>query len=714
MPTIHKLHASVVNKIAAGEVIERPASVVKELMENALDAGARRIDVSVEQGGGELVRVVDDGCGIPPEELPLAVTCHATSKLETADDLFRVRTLGFRGEALASIAEVSRLWLRSRVANSPAGAELEVNAGTMSEVSPCGGPPGTTLEVRHLFFNTPVRRKFLRSTQTEMGHVTEAFTRLALAHPAVHFTLKHNGRPVHDLPPVGELRERVSAFFGAELAQALLWIESQDEGIRLAGYVAHPSQTRANPRMQYLFLNGRHIRDRSLQHALGEAYRGLILTNRYPISFLSFEMPPDQVDVNVHPTKLEVRFQDGARLYSQLLGTLRTRFLTTDLTHQLDARGSTSTLGSTFGGAAATTHTAHDPAHAQGMRQSLVDWAKGQLPADSPAATTRGTAHTPWPHEPASLEPALHGAAMLETGSSAAQTAVAEADLSDPPAWSAQILSRAPLPMFELDSPRTSPDGSRFPHDPRSSSPPARTAFAPNASTVGTGDARGSMVAAFAPTADNPRGFSPGAEPDRMRAYTERRAVPPPALQVHNRYLIAESDDGLLVIDQHALHERILYEQLRESILSNAVEIQRLLVPEPVNLTGAEAALVLNEREVLAELGVQIEPFGGSTVLVSSLPALLNTCRPAEVLAGLIDQLLDANRPPQRRDLVDHLLHSVACKAAVKAGDRLAAEEIEALMEQRHLVQDTHHCPHGRPTALVFTREELDKQFKRT
>ncbi len=332
MPTIEQLSASVVNKIAAGEVIERPASVLKELLENSVDAGATRIDVTVEQGGGELIRVADNGCGIAADQLPLAVASHATSKIRQAEDLFSVHTLGFRGEALASIAEVSRLVLRSRPGDAESGAELEIVGGQSRPIVPVGCPIGTTIEVRNLFFNTPVRHKFLRTTQTEMGHTTEALTRLALAHPHVHFTLSHNGRLMHDLAPVADVRERVAAFFGQEIADDLIEIASEADGVSLAGFVANPMHSRATGRMQYLFLNGRAIRDRSLQHALGEAYRGLLLTGRQPICFLRLDMPAEMVDVNVHPTKQEVRFQDGGRLYSQLLGTLRTKFLTSDLT----------------------------------------------------------------------------------------------------------------------------------------------------------------------------------------------------------------------------------------------------------------------------------------------------------------------------------------------------------------------------------------------
>ena len=276
MRQIKRLPPSVVNKIAAGEVIERPASVVKELMENAIDAGAHRIDVTLEQGGLGLVRVADDGAGIPPDELVLAITSHATSKLDTAEDLFRVRTLGFRGEALASIAAVSQLLLRSGTQEHDAGGQLEVLGGETREVIPCGGPRGTVVEVRNLFFNTPVRRKFLRTPQTELGHASEAFARIALAHPHVHCTFQHQDRCLYDLPPTDSWRERIATFFGDEVGENLLWVESSTDDLRLVGYAANPSQSRANNRLQYLFLNGRYIRDRSLQHAAGGGLSGTV------------------------------------------------------------------------------------------------------------------------------------------------------------------------------------------------------------------------------------------------------------------------------------------------------------------------------------------------------------------------------------------------------------------------------------------------------
>jgi len=630
MPPIRRLPQSLINKIAAGEVVERPASVVKELMENAVDAGATRIDVAVAGGGTEMVRVVDNGCGIPADELPLAVASHATNKLAEADDLFRVSTLGFRGEALASIAEVSRLTLRSRTAESQSGAQLEVVGGQAGEVVPCGCPVGTTVEVQNLFFNTPVRRKFLRSTQTEFGHVGEAFTRIALAAPQVHVTLRHNDREVFELAACDGPLERIARFFGRELAEGLIWVESAEGPVRLSGYVAHPAHSRSHNRMQYFFLNGRCIRDRALQHALGEAYRGLLMTGRYPIALLTLEMPPELVDVNVHPTKLEVRFQDSGRLYSQLLATLRGKFLTTDLTVHVRPAAE----GDPSGG--------HDQTRAAQLRQELVDWAKGKVAS--------------WGGPGGGAAESAAGAAF-GAGSPFDEEGFGE--------------GRRPLELTQLDRAWRAPEGALAERpDQSSAGPPA-------------------VVSATS---------------------VDRSAR---ALQVHNRYLVTETAEGVTIIDQHALHERILYEQLRARVASGAVEAQSLLVPEPVDLSPSEAATVLEHRELLGQLGMKIEPFGGDTVLVAGYPAMLANISPVELLHEVLERLLSGGRAPDRGDLLDELLHAIACKAAIKAGDRLTPEEIAALLEQRHLVDDPHHCPHGRPAALVFTREELDRRFKR-
>ncbi|MEQ8208523.1 MAG: DNA mismatch repair endonuclease MutL [Lacipirellulaceae bacterium] len=618
MKEIRQLSTSVINKIAAGEVIERPASVVKELVENSLDAGATRIDVTVEKGGSELIRVTDNGHGVPVNQIPLAVASHATSKIRDADDLFRVGTLGFRGEALASIAEVSRLVFRSRPADAEAAAELEIVGGRHEPIRPVGAPQGTMVEVRQLFFNTPVRHKFLRTTQTEMGHLTEAITRLALAHPEVHFTITHGGRQTHDLPPTDDLTERVAMLFGEELATRLIPVEAIDEDVSLSGYVANPTHSRGNNRMQYLFLNGRFIRDRSLQHALGEAYRGLLLTGRYPICFLHLKLDPAAVDVNVHPTKLEVRFAEGGRIYSHLLGTLRTKFLSTDLVARANLPKDKQPTDE------------DEVQHATPERSELFDWAKRQL---GTSASDETPPFRPFPAESGERKPLeLHKVDLAGLGS----------------------------------QPKT-------PHNP-------------------TADADGSGEITQTHRLDAPHTT---------------------ALQIHNRYLVTETEEGLEVIDQHALHERILYEALREKVLSGALESQKLLVPEPVDVAANEAAVVMEQKELLSQLGIEVEPFGGETLLVSSYPAMLANLAPAEVLRELIEKLLAGGKLPDSRDLLDELLHMMSCKAAVKYGDSLTPDEVTALLEQRHLAQDHHHCPHGRPTALVFTREQLDRQFKR-
>jgi DNA mismatch repair protein MutL len=581
MPRIQQLPPGVVAKIAAGEVIERPASVVKELLENSVDAGSSRIDIEVEQGGADLIRVADNGCGIAASDLALAFASHATSKLHEADDLFRIGTLGFRGEALNSIGGVAQVTLQSRPAGQPHGCEISCYGGKLSPARSCALAPGTRIEVRHLFFNTPVRRKFLRTTATEMGHVCEVVTRLALAQPTLHLTLRHNGKQVYEVPASAGLLERIGLFFGAEVRDQLYAIEEQQGVATLRGLVADPACERGNARMQYLFVNGRWVRDRSLSHALQEAYRGLLMTGRYAVAFLFLELPADQVDVNVHPTKAEVRFRDGHFLYSFVLGSIRQRLSAANLTTRLHV---TSTL-----------EVSQTPA--------------SQLP----------------------------------------QTAF----LPEPPGLGALTQPHSPSP--------------------------------------------GADVTRLAGT--------PGADVTQL--------APLKAIQLYDAYLVLETPAGMLVIDQHALHERILFEQLKRRIRSGTLETQRLLIPEPVELTPEQAARALEQRDALAELGLAIEDFGGGTLLLHGYPAILSRRAPQTILKAVVDHLTTKDRPPTREQLLNDLLSLMACHSAVRAGEPLTSEEIAALVAQRDLADDTHHCPHGRPTALLFSRDDLDRQFRR-
>jgi DNA mismatch repair protein MutL len=597
MPRIQQLPPSVVTKIAAGEVIERPASVVKELLENSVDAGSRRLDIEIEQGGTELIRVVDDGCGIHADDLALAFASHATSKLEGADDLFCIGTLGFRGEALASIGGVAQVKLQSRLAGETVGAEVTCHGGVVSPVRVWNGAPGTRIEVRHLFYNTPVRRKFLRTTATEVGHICEVFTRLALSHPALHLTLRHNGKPVYEVPASTGLLDRIGLFFGTEVRDRLYAIQVQQGPATLAGYIADPACERGNAKMQYLFVNGRWIRDRSLGHAIQEAYRGLLMTGRYAVVFLFLDLPPDQVDVNVHPTKAEVRFRDGHALYHLVFSTIRNRLSALNLTARLHA---TSTLAGpqVVGG---------DPA---------------PRPAASPFAGTTSTVAAPSP--------------------------------------------------------------------PRGNGSPFLPSLPPRNSDFGLG-----AVASPPPGNES-------AGPGNFKA-----------IQLYDAYIVVETPQGMLVIDQHALHERILFEQLKHRLRAGPIETQRLLIPEPVELTAEQAARTLEQRQALAECGLGVEDFGGDTVLLTSYPAILGTRSPQVILRAVVDHLTSQDRVPTREQLFNDLLSLMACHAAVRSGDRLTPEEVSALVAQRELVDDTHHCPHGRPTALLFSRHDLERQFRR-
>ena len=597
MPRIQKLPPAVVNRIAAGEVVERPASVVKELLENALDARPTRIDVALEQGGVALVRVSDDGCGIAADELPLAVAQHATSKLRVAEDLERIGTLGFRGEALASIGEVSRLVIRSRTAHAP-GASITVDGGRVGEVTPEGLGVGTTVEVHQLFGNVPARRAFLRAAQTEWSHSADAFVRTALAHPGVAFTLCHNtstgrGRRVHDLPPTDSWQRRISDLYGEALGGRLLEVQASDGEISVSGLVGRPEDDMAGTRLQHLFVAGRPFRDRSILHAVQEGYRGMLLSGRQPIVFLKFDVPPDAVDVNVHPAKMEVRFREPSRLYRLVLAALRTRFLAEDMTARL-----------------------------------------------KPPPTAA---------EPASANPRL---------------------------WSDQTAATSWLPA---EGPRATP----FAAAPPAASPhPTSTAAA----------------------------AVPAWERDTARGAEER------AMQMHDRYIVVESDGGIEVIDQHALHERVLYERLKAAIEQGGLDVQRLLVPERLDLSPAELELVEQHQATLEQAGMRVEPFGGATVIVTSKPVLAGNAPAAAIVREALDRLatVASGRGTAAALLVDEVLHGLACKAAIKAGDPLSQAEVDALVRDRRLVRESHHCPHGRPTSLTLSRQELDRQFRRT
>lgn len=656
MPRIQQLSTSVINKIAAGEVIERPSSVVKELLENSLDALSTRIEVDVVAGGTELIRIVDDGEGIHPDDLILTVTSHATSKIQNADDLFDVQTMGFRGEAMASVAEVSRMRIRSRQEDQSHGMELVVDLGRVEPPKACGCPFGTQIEIRNLFENTPVRRKFLKTVSTEFSHIAEQFARIALANPRLHLVLRHNDKIVHELPATDRPLDRIRLFYGAEVADQLIPVESTQDGTRMWGYVGHPNNSKSSRKQQYLFLNGRCIQDRSLQHALTESYRGLLMVGRQPVAFLFVELPPDRVDVNVHPTKVEVRFRDSQQLFRQLLSMIRSKFLSLDIQSQLRLP---TPVGAVSGGA--LTGFAAPPAvnKQRELASEFGDWA---------ASSIGGTASVP-PFRPFPAELPRIG------------TAPSTRD-PEPPTQSTTSPS--------IDAAIVTPqDATENPADLEADQPLTTT------------------TEEFATPVDLPT----AAPQPATNNWPEARAI-----QIHDCYLVVETPDGMTVIDQHALHERIVYEHLRTRVLAGAVESQRLLVPQPIELTSTEAATLLEQAETLDRAGLGLEDFGNGTVLVTRYPAMLRKLDLNDLLRELLSKLDGGAAGVQasaRRDILDELLHMMSCKAAVKAGQRLSQDEIESLLQQRHLVDDAHHCPHGRPTALSLSRMELDRQFGR-
>lgn len=718
MPQIRQLPTSVINKIAAGEVIERPSSVVKELVENSVDAGATRIDVLIEKGGTDLIRIADNGCGIEASQLELAVSPHATSKIFSADDLFAVSSMGFRGEALASIAEVSQFLIRSRVAESPSGHQLLVNGGERQPIDPCGCPIGTIMEVRNLFFNTPVRRKFLKTAQTELGHIVEAFTRIALAYPDVHFTLSHNGKQLHELPPTVAWAQRIGHFLGDEIQHNLIPVESQHEDIHLSGFVVAPTVSRSHNRMQYLFLNGRFIRDRSLQHALTEAYRGLLMTGRFPIVFLRLGMPPDQVDVNVHPAKLEVRFQESGKLYSQLLGTLRSRFLSADLAEKVrsgsegwNARTGDPNLVPAPHAFVGTTELACDPAVVQQQAAAAMRWARepGEIRQQTLPVTVARSSGGNWTDGSwTGTTPETDSAIGNSPVAVAVPTARFEPEIERGNTTGTGFDRPQPRGYLDRGALQGLPEFRKFPPAPQSWPRP----------TMPSGEPTGPE-----PNGDSGTAHQVGSTETNATATEVHYAnIPtghiqlgtrPQVLQIQQRYLICETEEGLVVIDQHALHERILYEQIKTKMLSGGLESQRLLVPQPVDLTPSEAAAILEVQDELQKIGLGVEGFGGGTILITSYPSLLKSHKLAELLRIIVDQLAQGKQSPDPQDWLDHMMATMACKAAVKAGDRLSEAEMVALVEHRDLCRDAHHCPHGRPSWLVFSQEELDKKFKR-
>ena len=594
--TIRQLPDTLINQIAAGEVVERPASVVKELVENALDAGARRIDIDLEEGGVRLIRIRDDGGGIPAGDLPLAIARHATSKIASLDDLESVATLGFRGEALPSIASVSRFALVSRHSESAHGASLQVDGGRIGEVAPKPHPPGTTVEVRDLFFNVPARRKFLRAERTELGHIEEWLRSLALARPDVELRVSHNGKPSRRYRGDAVLAssERLLETLGEEFSRQALRVEHVGAGLRLHGWIARPVYNRASADQQYLYVNGRSVRDRSVAHAVKQAYSDVLFHGRHPAYVLFLELDPRGVDVNVHPAKHEVRFRDSR------------------LVHDFVYRSLQQALAETRAGTVVVAPPVPAPGTAWLPQSRLALQASPGVEASNVEDLRAGYA-------------ALYGGAV--------------------PGVAAAF------------------------HDAEATTLPESTGGVP------------------------PLGHA--------------------IAQLHGIYILAETVDGLIVVDMHAAHERIGYEKLKAAHDGVGVRVQPLLVPQAVAVSGREVEVAEREAETMARLGFEVTVNGPQSLLLRGVPALLVD---GDVESLLRDVLADLREHGDSRRVVearDGLLSTMACHAAIRAHRRLSIPEMNALLREMEATLRSGQCNHGRPTWARFSLGEIDKWFLR-
>jgi DNA mismatch repair protein MutL len=616
-PVIRKLPPLLVNQIAAGEVIERPSSVLKELVENSIDAGATKITVELQQGGIELIRITDNGCGIAPEQMTLALTPHATSKITESEDLDRISTMGFRGEALASITSVARLTITSRARDHDEGRSIHAEGEHIEEPIPAGCPVGTAIEVRNLFFNTPARRKFLRTPTTEQTRCLEWLRDLAMANPSIGVRCLGDDKVKLDLPPNQSPRERALAIVGKELESQLVEVSVDQfdnaRGVLMWGLVGLPSIARATSKAQHVFLNGRTIRDRTVQHAIREAYRGLIEPGRHPTAVLMIEMSPSAVDVNVHPAKLEVRFRDQSMVHRAVYHGIRDALAQADVTPTVFSRLPNA------GGPSAIMPQAMPTQPVEQQVDRIVEY----LNTNSKSSDS-----------PADLRSHL-----------------------------AEVLRSPDLPSY-------------------GPSVPAEQIAQP---------------------------------------VSEERLLPPivnnvQVLQVHSSYLLCQDEQGVLIIDQHALHERMMFNKLISRVTgSGALEQQGLLTPIVVNVSTGIIDQFDGLQELFERIGIDAAPMGPKSVGVSSVPSFLlsRNVDPGTFLDELFERVEHEGFIPSKEEALHEVLDMMACKAAIKAGDKLSETELAEIIAMRDTTDRAASCPHGRPTTVRLTIEELEKLFDR-
>jgi DNA mismatch repair protein MutL len=638
MSKIKVLPDSLANKIAAGEVVERPSSVVKELLENALDAGAHTINIEIEAGGKHLIRVVDDGEGMTRDDAIIAFERHATSKLRSADDLEAINTLGFRGEALPSIAAVSRLFLRTKTPRDTEGTEVEFNGGKLIAVRDIAWPGGSEVEVRDLFVNMPARRKFLKSDGTESFHIANLVQHYALANPRLSFLLVNNGRDVIRVTPAGSLKERAYQVLGGGLLDKLVEVAAEANGIRVTGFASNPQEQRSSRDAQYLFINRRFVRDQLIGRALSEAYRSMMPSGTYPAAVLFIEAPPTEVDVNVHPAKTEVRFLHEGPVLAFV-------------------RDSVST-------ALRSTHP--------------ISQVPGAPRADAPDQAS-------WRAE----EQRRSGGAEEQRSRGAEERGGEEAE--EHRSRGAEEQWQAPVRLI--------------PQLPSSSAPPPLSPSAPQLSTQATQD-----CAAESTTSVQLTGEANSFEPNALPGFGHGIR---PLGQIRDSYIVATDEEGLLLVDQHVAHERILFEQFRDARLARAAGLQPLLIPATLDLSPAEVEAFAIVQGELENIGIETMQLSGRTVAIKTAPAGLTA---GDVLAVVQELLAVVER--ERRGFTiermrDKIAAELACKAAIKVNMPLTFEKMQWLIDELMKTQNPMTCPHGRPIMMRMGLRDIERGFKR-
>ncbi|MGA1367791.1 MAG: DNA mismatch repair endonuclease MutL [Blastocatellia bacterium] len=651
---IHVLPDVLANKIAAGEVVERPASIVKELIENAIDAGARRIEIAIEGGGRQLIRITDDGEGMSRDDALLAFERHATSKLRVAEDLEAITTLGFRGEALGSIASVAKLRLRTQTAQDLIGTEVTISGGRVLSVQEIAVPTGAEFEIRDLFFNVPARRKFLKSDATESFHIANLVTHYALSHPSHAFRLTHNQRESLRVTPAEDLRTRAYQLFGEERVADLIevWLERGEMKVR--GFVSSPSIPRTNRESQYFFINGRYVRDRVMGRALGEAYRAMMPAGSYPTAMLFLEIPPREVDVNVHPAKTEVRF-----VRSQVVQDLVRDAV-------LQAIRETKAAVTPFGEETSLPALLSSPIPRVPTELVLPNLTAGR----SESAVKR----TLLPTIPEQLRIGLRDGAEEEPSPLRAlrpEEVYGDVPLAlDPPEEpSTEATPASPLPSL----PNRARLGCLGSHPPESAGSPLRAA--PNLT----------LIAEEITTLG----------------------------QLHQSFIVAADRSGLLLIDQHVAHERILFEEHWAALRRRQITVQRLLLPEAIDLTPAQALAIEELLPTLEENGFEIGRLSGRTLAIHAVPAILSTQSARALLLELLDTIGEERRTLSLDGLHAEIAASLACRAAVKIHMPLAPEKMRWMIDQLLRMENPATCPHGRPIILRLTAREIEKGFQR-